>query len=134
MQPRGRSKYLYCEVCAEGNYRARQKCPEWFPLKKVHVNHLDGSTKRIWVWSPDYRGRSQDHWVRKLTPAQKEFYMARREAMANVKAASETQFVCRPCQICAENGLRGEKNHRDAGCPGDASCDCQHREDGRVAK
>ncbi|MFD5451641.1 hypothetical protein [Streptomyces sp. NPDC127100] len=99
------------------------------------MNHLDGSKKRIWVWSPQFRGKSSDHWVRVLTPEQEEFYMARREAMAaKISAAAETHFVCRPCQIAAEAGLRGKENHVAAGCKGGKTCDCQHREDGRFSK
>lgn len=127
MQRRGKSRYLYCEVCAEGSYKLRKKCPEWFPLSKATVDHFDGSRKRVWTWDwhPGVPGR-QDYWVRKLTPKQKEFYMTRREQQ-KIKAedAAKTSFVCRSCCIAAENGLHGKKNHEDAGCTG---CDCQHRE------
>lgn len=124
MEARGNSQYLYCEVCAEGSYRSRQRCPDWFPAKFAQINHLDGSNRRVWVWNPDPHIRNKmNYWVRKLTPEQEEFYMARREEQAKLKEAAEPSFVCRPCQIAAEAGLRGEKNHLDAGCKG---CDCQH--------
>jgi hypothetical protein len=130
MEPRSEGdKYLWCAKCQDNK---RQKFfPAWFPLRNARVNHADGSMKRTWVWE---RAGLEYHWKRRLTEDQEAFYVARREEQARLKAQAETKFVCNACRICAENGLRGEKNHLDAGCPGDHSCDCQHMDRENIAK